>query len=55
MDAVGSIGQEILDLGKRVESDRLMAFAQLTLGELASHELYITDIDKAREGIQQLL
>ena len=52
MDAVGSIGQEILDLGKRVESDRLQAFAQLTLGELASHEMYIKDEERARVGIQ---
>ena len=52
MDAVGQIGQEILDLGKRVESDRLQAFAQLILGELASIEPYIKDEERARGGIQ---
>lgn len=53
-EAVDSIGKEIFELGSRMENVRLQAFAQLTLGEIASQE-HIEDEIRAENGIHQLL
>ena len=53
-EAVDSIGKEIFELGNRMENTRLQAFAQMTLGEIASQE-HIEDPELAEAGIQQLL
>ena len=53
-EAVDSIGKEIFELGTRMENVRLQAFAQLTLGEIASKE-HIEDPIRAEAGIKQLL
>ena len=53
-EAVDSIGKEIYALGLRMENVRLQAFAQLTLGEIASQE-HIEDPEKADHGIKSLL
>ena len=49
-EAVDSIGKEIFELGSRMENIRLQAFAQLTLGEIASQE-HIDDPVRAEAGI----
>ena len=54
MEAVDQIGREILELGKRMDSSRLSAFALMTLGEIASQN-YLDDPFKSDQGIQQLL
>lgn len=53
-DAVQSIGQEIFDLGVRMDNSRLQAFAQLTLGEIASKE-HLEEPEKAEAGIKALI
>ena len=53
-DAVQSIGQEIFELGVKMDNNRLQAFSQLTLGEIASKE-HLEEPEKAEAGIQQLL
>ena len=50
-EAVDSIGKEIFELGTRMENVRLQAFAQLTLGEIASKE-HIEDPVRAEAGIK---
>jgi len=50
MDAVDSIGAEIFELGTKMENQRLQAFAQLTLGEIASQE-HLDNEEKAEAGI----
>ena len=54
LDAVDSIGKEIFELGTRMQNTRLKAFAQLTLGELASQE-HIEDKKRVKAGIEQLM
>ena len=53
-DAVASISNEIFELGTKMEKKRLQAFAQMTLGEIASQE-HLTNEEKAEAGIQRLL
>lgn len=53
-DAVDSIGQEIYELGNRMDNTRLQIFSRLTLGEIASQE-HLLDDEKAEQGIKFLL
>ena len=53
-EAVDSIGQDLYELGNRLESSALKAFSQLIMGEIASQE-HIGDPFKAEVGLQQLL
>ena len=53
-DAVDSIGLEIFDLGRRMDNPRLQAFAQLTMGEIASQE-HLENPARAEVGIKYLL
>ena len=51
LEAVDSISKEIFDLGFKMDSPRLQAFAQMTLGELASQE-FMGDASQAELGIK---
>jgi len=52
--AVASISKEVFDLGIKMDTPRLQAFAQMTLGELAAQE-YVDDSERAEAGIKQLV
>ena len=53
-EAVVSIAMEIFELGTKMNNPRLLAFSQMSLGEIASKE-YLEDSERCEKGIEYLL
>ena len=49
-----SIAMEIFELGTKMNNPRLLAFSQMSLGEIASKE-YLEDPERCEKGIEYLL